>query len=58
MKLKKIMQFTPGLNFIMPPPTIVAGGIMFFGCPCVRPSVCPSVTLFVLAISDEPVEGI
>ena len=28
-------------NLIMPPP-LGAGGIMFSGCPLVRPSVCPS----------------
>ena len=29
-------------TFVMPPP-LGAGGIMFSGCPSVRPSVCPSV---------------
>ena len=29
--------------FIIIPPPLGAGGIMFSGCPPVRPSICPSV---------------
>ena len=39
--LEKINHDVQNL-FFMPPP-LGAGGIMFSGCPSVRPSVCPSV---------------
>ena len=34
-------------NVIMPPPTLVEGGIMFSGCPSVRPCVLPLPILVV-----------
>ena len=36
----------------------VAGGIMFSGCPSVRPYVCTSVRpVLVIALSEEPIDG-
>ena len=32
-------------NFIMPPPTLVEGGIMFSCCPSIRPAVSLSVCM-------------